>query len=92
MSLRLWGIPVPLAQGVGMVPLVLLIGALPFTPAGLGTTQAALVLLFSSCVPLPTPKVRVAALLAFSLVYYFLGIVIQALLGLGCWLRLRHNY
>lgn len=91
-ALRLWGIPVPLAPGVAMVPLVLLIGALPFTPAGLGTTQAALVLLFSPYVPLPTPEVRVAALLAFSLIYYFWGIVAQALLGLGCWLRLRHIY
>lgn len=52
-ALRLWGIPVPLAQGVAMVPLVLAIGALPITPAGLGTTQAALVLLFSPYVPLP---------------------------------------
>ena len=89
-ALRLWGIPAPLAQGVAMVPLVLLIGALPLTPAGLGTTQAALVFLFSPYVPLPTPEARVAALLAFGLIYYFLGIVVQALFGLGCWLRLRY--
>lgn len=89
-ALRLWGIPVPLAQGVAMVPLVLLIGALPLTPAGLGTSQAALIFLFSSYVPLPTPEVRAAALLAFGLIYYFLGIVVQALLGLVCWLILRY--
>jgi uncharacterized membrane protein YbhN (UPF0104 family) len=89
-ALRLWGVPVPLAQGIALVPVVLLIGALPFTPAGLGTTQAALVLLFSPYVPLPTPEVRVAELLAFSLIYYFLGIMAQALLGFWCWLRLRH--
>jgi hypothetical protein len=89
-ALRLWGIPVPLAQGVAMVPIVLLIGALPFTPAGLGTTQAALVLLFSPYVPLPNSEVRAAAVLAFSLIYYFLGIVAQGLLGLWCWLGLRH--
>jgi hypothetical protein len=91
-ALRLWGIAVPLAQGVAMVPLVLLIGALPITPVGLGTTQAALVLLFSPYVPLSTPEVRAATLLAFSLIYYFLGIVVLALLGIGCWLRLRYNY
>jgi uncharacterized membrane protein YbhN (UPF0104 family) len=89
-AVRLWGIPVPLAQGVAMVPLVLLIGALPITPVGLGTTQAALVLLFSPYVPSTSPEVRAAAVLAFSLIYYFLGIGAQALLGLWCWLRLRH--
>ena len=89
-ALRLWGIPIPLAKGVAMVPIVLLIGALPFTPAGLGTSQAALVLLFSPYVPLPTQEVRVAVLLAFGLIYYFLGIIIQALMGLGCCLRLRY--
>jgi uncharacterized membrane protein YbhN (UPF0104 family) len=75
-----------------MVPLVLLIGALPLTPAGLGTSQAALIFLFSPYVPLPTPEVRAAALLAFGLIYYFLGIMVQALLGLGCWLRLRYIF
>ncbi len=90
-ALRLWGIAVPLAQGLAMVPLVLLIGALPITPAGLGTTQAAVVLLFSPYVPLPHSEVRAAAVLAFSLIYYFWGIVAQALLGLWCWLKLRHR-
>ncbi len=90
-ALRLWGIPVPLAQGVAMVPIVLLIGALPITPAGLGTTQVALVLLFSSYVPLPHSEIRAAAVLAFSLIYYFWGIVAQALLGFWCWLKLRHR-
>jgi hypothetical protein len=88
-ALRLWGIAVPLAQGVAMVPLVLLIGALPITPVGLGTTQAALVLLFSPYVPLPNSEAQAAAVLAFSLIYYFLGIVAYALVGLWCWLRLR---
>jgi hypothetical protein len=89
-AVRLWGIPVPLAQGLAMVPLVLLIGGLPITPVGLGTTQAALVLLFSPYVPSTNPEVRAAAMLAFSLIYYSLGIGAQALLGLWCWLRLRH--
>jgi len=89
-ALRLWGIPVPLTQGVAMVPIVLLIGALPIAPAGLGTTQGALVFLFSQYVPIPNSEVRAAVVLAFSLIYYFLGIVVQALLGLWCWLRLRH--
>ena len=91
-ALRLWGITVPLAQGMILVSLVLLISALPITPVGLGTTQAALVFLLSPYAPLPTPEARAAAVLAFSLIYYFWGIVVQALLGLGCWLRLRYIY
>lgn len=90
-ALRLWGIQVPLAQGVAMVSLVLLIVALPITPVGLGTSQAALVFLFSPYVPLPSPEARAAAVLAFSLVYYFLGVVSQALIGFWCWLRLRQR-
>ena len=90
-ALRLWGIQVPLAQGVAMVSVVLLIGALPVTPVGLGTTQAAMVMLFSQYVPSPDSEVRAAAVLAFSLIYYFWGIVAQTLLGLWCWLRLRHS-
>jgi hypothetical protein len=57
-ALRLWGIPVPLAQGVATVPVVLLINAVPITPLGLGTTQAAMVLLFSPVFPFTTRKSR----------------------------------
>jgi hypothetical protein len=88
-ALRLWGIPIPLAQGVAMVPVVLLINAVPITPLGLGTTQAAMVLLFSPYVPLHHPAVQTAVVLAFSLIYYFFGIVAQALLGLWCFQKIR---
>lgn len=89
-ALRLWGIPVPLAQGVTMVPLVLLINAVPITPLGLGTTQAALVFLFGPYVPLLNSEVQAAVVLAFSLTYYFFGIVSQALLGLWCFRKMRN--
>jgi uncharacterized membrane protein YbhN (UPF0104 family) len=69
---------------------VLFIGALPITPAGLGTTQAALVLVFSPYAPFPTPEVRAAAVLAFGLIYYLLGIVSQALMGLCCLQKIRN--
>jgi hypothetical protein len=88
-ALRLWGIPVPLSQGVAMVPVVLLINAVPITPLGLGTTQAAMVLLFSPYVPLHDPAVQTAVVLAFSLLYYFFGILAQALLGLWCFQKIR---
>ena len=88
-ALRLWGIPVPLAQGLALVPVVLFVNALPITPLGLGTTQAALVLLFSPFVPLPDPEVQAAVVLAFSLIYYVCGIVAQALIGLWCFQKIR---
>jgi hypothetical protein len=89
-ALRLWGIQVPLSQGVAMVSMVLLIGAVPITPLGLGTTQAALVLLFSPFVPFHNAEIRAATVLAFGLIYYFLGIIAQALLGLWCFQKIRN--
>ena len=88
-ALRVWGIPVPWAQGVAMVPVVLFINAVPITPLGLGTTQAALVLLFSPYVTLPNPEVQAAIVLAFSLTYYVFGIVMQAILGFWCFQKIR---
>ncbi len=88
-ALRLWGLPVPVAQGLALVPVVLLVNAVPLTPLGLGTTQAALVLLFSPFAPSPDPEVRAAMVLAFSLVYYFFGIIAQAAIGLFCFLKIH---
>ena len=83
-ALRLWGIPVPLLQGLVLIPVVLFLAALPITPAGLGTFQAGMVLLLSPYVPLAAPESRAAAVLAFSLVYHFLVLAIQSILGLWC--------
>lgn len=88
-ALRLWGIPVPLAQGLAMVPVVLFVNAVPVTPLGLGTTQAALLLLFSPSVPLAGQEAQAAAVLAFSLIYYFFGIAAQAVLGFWCFQKMR---
>ena len=52
-AMRLWGIEVPLSRGLAMITVVLFVYAVPVTPAGLGTTQAALVVLFSPFVPQP---------------------------------------
>jgi hypothetical protein len=83
-GLRLWGLPVPWLQGLAVIPVVLFLAALPITPAGLGTFQAGMVLLLSPYVPLAAPEARAAAVLAFSLVYHFLGLAIQSILGLWC--------
>ena len=39
-AFRVWGIPVPLLRGIALMPVVLLVSALPITPGGLGSTQA----------------------------------------------------
>ena len=83
-AIRLWGIPVPLLQGLVVIPVVLFLSALPITPAGLGTFQAGMVILLGPYVPLADPEARAAAVLAFSLVYQCLGLTIQAILGIWC--------
>ncbi|OGR24115.1 MAG: hypothetical protein A2139_07025 [Desulfobacca sp. RBG_16_60_12] len=88
-ALRLWGIALPLDQAIILIPTVLVISALPLTPVGLGTTNAAQVILFSPYAPYATPETRAAAVLAFSLIYYVLGIAAQLILGLSSWLWLR---
>lgn len=87
-AMHLWGITVPLVQGFILIPVILFFGALPITPIGLGTTQAAMVLLVSSYVPLPNPEAQAATVLAFSLVYHFLGIIAQAGLGFWCYQKI----
>lgn len=88
-AMRLWGIAVPLPAGMVLIPAVLFIASLPITPAGLGSIQGVHVVLFSPYVHALTPEARAAEVLAYSLVYYFLGIAFQVLLGLFCWEKLR---
>jgi uncharacterized membrane protein YbhN (UPF0104 family) len=87
-ALHLWGIPIPLLKGIILIPVILFLSALPITPAGLGTFQGSMVLLISPYVPLANPEARAATVLAFSLVYHFLGIIIQAILGLWCFQKI----
>jgi hypothetical protein len=88
-ALHLWGIPIPLRQGIILLPVVLFLSALPITPAGLGTFQGSMVMLISPYVPLANPEARAATVLAFSLVYHFLGIIVQASLGLWCLQKIK---
>jgi hypothetical protein len=93
-ALRLWGIALPLDQAIILVPLVLVIGALPLTPVGLGTTNAAQVIFFSPYAPDATPETRAAAVLAFSLIYYALGVASQLAVGVSSWIwlgRMNNN-
>jgi uncharacterized membrane protein YbhN (UPF0104 family) len=70
-----FGIRTPLATVMAILPVVLVAGALPFAPSGLGTRQAAIVLGFRAFGPR-------ASLLAMSLAHSWLVIVGRLLLGL----------
>jgi hypothetical protein len=80
-ALSLWKIHVPLDIALTFLPLMLGAAALPISPAGLGTTQAAEVLLFSSYAVGTSPSDRMAITLGFSLCYYFIALTAQGLIG-----------
>lgn len=86
-----WGIPVPALHGLALNPIVFLISALPVTPGGLGTTQAAQVLFFSPWSIATTADGRAADVLAYSLVHHVVGLGVQCLLGLACLMVLRRR-
>lgn len=83
-ALRLWGIEVPFAEGVALMPVVLLVVALPVAPGGLGTSQAAQMLLFAPYAAGATAAAREAEVVGFALAYHALGVGFQVLLGLAC--------
>ena len=82
LAMRAWGIEVPFVAGLTTMPLVVIAAALPFTPAGLGTTQAALVYLFSDFAAGSTADDRGAVVLAFSIVHFVYSVAGILLVGL----------
>lgn len=88
-ALRVWGVPMDAEGAALVIPIVLLVFALPVTPGGLGTGQAAQVLLYAQWVPNPDPDERSAVVLAFGIVHYLSGILAQVLIGIGCTAGLR---
>ena len=74
-AIRAWGIEVPIAAAASLMPVVAIATVLPISPAGLGTTQAALVYFF-------TAYASAAHILAFSVVYFVYGVVASALVGM----------
>lgn len=88
-AFRVWGIAVPPELGIALMPVVLLISALPITPGGLGSTQALQVLFFSPWAAGPTQEARAADVLAFSLVHHGLSLLAMALVGAVCLALLR---
>jgi uncharacterized membrane protein YbhN (UPF0104 family) len=74
-ALPAFGAHVPLAELAATVPVILLMGTLPITPAGLGTQQAAVVYFYR-------PYASEAALLAFGFVLPIVFVVMRVPLSL----------
>jgi hypothetical protein len=83
-AIRTWGIPVPFTVGLTLMPAVVIASVLPISPAGLGTTQAALVYFFYSYAAGATPDEQKAHVLAFAIVYFVYGVVASLVVGLAC--------
>jgi uncharacterized membrane protein YbhN (UPF0104 family) len=90
-AFRVWGIPVPFWHGLALTTVVLLVGALPITPSGLGTVQVLQVLFFAQWSPAGDAAARSADVLALSLVHHVFNLFWQALVGLVCLAALRRT-
>lgn len=83
-SMLAWGIRVPFLEAITLLPVVTFIAAVPISPAGLGTTQAAFVYFFSDYIAKATHDACTASMLAFSIVHFVYTIIWQFLMGLAC--------
>lgn len=83
-AVRVWGIEVPWTAAITLMPAVVIASVLPISPAGLGTTQAALVYFFSAFAPGMTADQRSACVLSFAIVYFVYGVIASVLVGLAC--------
>lgn len=83
-AVRAWGIPVPVWAGLALMPAVAIASVLPISPAGLGTTQAALVYFFGQFAAGATAEERDAAVLAFAVVYFVCCVGASLVVGLVC--------
>ena len=79
-----WGIEVPFDVAMTVMPAVVIAAAIPIAPGGLGPTQGALVVLFSSYATGATSDARAASVLAFAIAHYVYGTLAQLVVGLVC--------
>jgi hypothetical protein len=84
-----WGLPVPFGAAAVFMPAVAFASVLPISPAGLGTTQAALVYFFASYAPGATVDERTAGVLAFAVVHFVYGLLATSLVGFLCMIHAR---
>jgi uncharacterized membrane protein YbhN (UPF0104 family) len=85
-----WGITVPFWFAATTLPVVALVTVLPISPAGLGTTQAALVYFFSDYAAGATDEARAGSVLAFAIVHFVYATLAQLVVGLACVPFARH--
>ena len=78
-ALRAWGIAAPLSTAFTLMPIVIIASALPIAPAGLGTTQAALVVCFGAFAHGGDGEV-----LAFSIVHFVYNLLAILVVGIAC--------
>jgi len=83
-ALLAWGIDVPFGVAATLMPVVVIAGVIPISPAGLGTVQGALVYFFSDYAPGATHEARAASLLAFSIVHFVYAMLGQLAVGVAC--------
>jgi uncharacterized membrane protein YbhN (UPF0104 family) len=77
----LFGVNVPFGKALALLPIVFVVGVLPISPSGLGTTQTVAVWLFSPFAGTDPDAAR-ARVLAFGLATQIVALMMQALLGL----------
>jgi hypothetical protein len=83
-ALRAWGIAVPFGAGIAIMPLVVIVSVLPISPAGLGTTQLAMVYFFQDYAAGATADDRAATVLAFGIVHFVYGVLASLVVGVVC--------
>jgi len=84
LAMQIFGIDVPLDSALALIPVLLLVAAVPIAPSGLGTMQAAAITLFAQYAPGDTEAIRNATVLAYSLSFHFISVGFIALIGVVC--------
>lgn len=90
LALRLWGVALPLARGMVLLSVVVLITVVPIAPSAIGTFEVGVVDMvapYAAAGPVGLAgavAAQRAGLFAFTLVYHAFSIATQALVGLAC--------
>jgi uncharacterized membrane protein YbhN (UPF0104 family) len=83
LAMRMFGVTPPFGKALALLPVVFIVAVLPISPSGLGTAQATAVALLAPFAHGDTVDAQRAAVLAYSLALQFLGLFLQAALGVG---------
>ena len=84
LALCVWGVAVPFGAALTVMPAVAIASSLPVSPAGLGTSQAAMVYFFASFAVGASADARVASVLAFSIAHLVYSMLASVVIGLVC--------